>query len=163
MNPTSHIPVMLAEAIDLLDVRPGGRYLDGTLGGGGHTVEILKWSSPNGNVLSLDVDPKALGHAREKFSDEKRVNIVEANFRHLADVARREKVVPLDGILLDLGFSSNLLEDPTTGLSFSTQGPLDMRFGSASNDDGLTAAEIVNGWKEREIADLLHTYGEERH
>ncbi len=166
MDQTKHLPVMLSEAIDLLNVRPGGRYLDGTLGGGGHTAEMLRRSAPDGRVLSLDVDPKAIERFCRSFAPLKMTSRwigVEANFRHLADVATRERMVPLDGILLDLGVSSDLLEDPIIGLSFQRTGPLDMRLGPASNDDGLTAAQIVNTWKEREIADLLREDGEERY
>ncbi len=155
---TKHVSVMLAEAMELLAVKPGGRYLDGTLGGGGHTSEILKRSAPDGRVLSLDVDPKAI--ERFKSQVESRMSkVVEANFRDLAKVAKREKMVPLDGILLDLGFSSDQLEDPKTGLSFQSDGPLDMRLGPSAD---VTAAEIVNGWREQEIADVLKVYGEEK-
>lgn len=152
---------MLSEVMELLDVKPGGRYLDGTLGGGGHTAEMLRRSSPHGMVLSLDVDPQALERAQERFdADRDRWKGIRANFRHLAEVAMREEMPPLDGIFIDLGWSSDQLADPIKGLSFQIKGPLDMRLDPQSD---LTAAEIVNGWKERELADLLREYGEERY
>lgn len=158
MTSTKHVAVMTSEAMEALAVKPCGRYLDATLGGGTHSAELLRRSAPGGTVLSLDVDPNAL----KRFGKKSGWIGVEENFRNLADVATREKIAPLDGILIDLGFSSDLLEDPTKGLSFKAEGPLDMRFGPKANDDGLTAAQIVNSWREFEIADVLKTYGEER-
>lgn len=161
MSGSVHIAVMTSECMDALAVKPGGRYLDATLGGGTHTAEMLKRSAPGGNVLSFDVDPAALKRAQERFVREKKSwKGVEANFRTLADVARQEGFVPLDGILIDLGFSSDQLSDPTKGLSFQVEGPLDMRLGPSAD---VTAAHIVNGWRERELADLFREYGEENY
>lgn len=171
MSESSHIAVMTAECMDALDIHPGGRYLDGTLGGGTHTAELLRLSAPKGKVISLDVDPAALERFRERsfgnlrmtrsdVDPTKRWKGVEADFRNLADVAREEKMAPLDGILIDLGFSSDQMSDPKRGLSFQTEGPLDMRLGPSAD---TTAAHIVNGWRERELADLIREYGEERY
>lgn len=147
----------------ILNVRPGGRYLDGTLGGGTHSAELLRRSSPNGQVLSLDVDKQALVRARERLSEYgERWRGVEGNFRHLVTLARAQGLEAVDGIILDLGFSSDQIEDPSKGLSFLHDGPLDMRLGPSSNDDGLTAADIVNSWTEREIEEVIREYGEER-
>lgn len=161
---TIHTAVMVEETMLVLDVKPGGRYLDGTLGGGTHTRNLLERSAPGGIVLSLDVNRQALASASESlaaYGD--RWKGVEANFRHLARVAEEEEAVPLDGILLDLGFSSDELEDPKTGLSFQIDGPLDMRLGPKSNDDGLTAAEIVNSWSQEDLEKMIATFGEERY
>src|SRR3989338_5990331 len=161
---TSHIAVMTREVMDLLQPRSGGRYLDGTLGGGTHAEELLKASAPDGRVISLDVDLKAIERAQTRLAAyEGRWKVVEENFRHLDRVATEHGMVPLDGILLDLGFSSDELADPTKGLSFLKDGPLDMRFGPKANDDGLTAADIVNSWTEDEIERILRMFGEERY
>ena len=158
-----HKAVMLEEALEALDVQPGGRYLDGTLGGGGHTEELLRRSAPNGRVLSLDVNRKALESASTDLATYgDRLIIAEENFRWLDRAAEEHDMIPLDGILLDLGFSSDELEDPRLGLSFRHDGPLDMRFGPKSNDDGLTAAEIVNSWSQDDLEKLIRNFGEER-
>lgn len=161
---TQHIAVMADESIDALQPHAGGRYIDGTLGGATHTRMVLEASGPDGQVLSFDVDPMALERARTKLRPYgKRWTGVEANFRHLDEVAEREGFAPCDGILLDLGFSSDELADPEHGLSFQVDGPLDMRFGPSSNDDGLTAADILNRWTKRELEELIREYGEERY
>lgn len=160
---SQHIPVMLAEALDALRPRDGGMYLDATLGGGSHTLALLEQSAPTGRVLSLDVDRAALARAREKFTEygDRWVG-VEENFRNMDRAAAEVGFAPVDGILLDLGFSSDELADPAKGLSFQTDGPLDMRLGPKANDDGLTAADIVNSWTEEDIAKVIETFGEDR-
>jgi 16S rRNA (cytosine1402-N4)-methyltransferase len=163
-QPTKHISVLLHESVDALRPRPGGLYLDGTLGGGGHTAELLERSAPTGRVLSMDVDLGALVRGQERFvHQQERVRFAEANFRALDRVAAEVGMVPVDGILLDLGFSSDELADPKKGLSFQQDGPLDMRFGPYANEDGLTAAEIVNSWSEADLVKVLENFGEERH
>lgn len=164
MTESRHISVLLHEAVDALNPIPGGCYLDGTLGGGGHTDVLLQRSAPSGRVLSLDVDPKALARAKERFASAgDRWIGIEANFRRLDSAAAQVGFVPVDGILLDLGFSSDELADPVRGLSFLQDGPLDMRFGPQANEDGLTAAEIVNSWTEEDLTKILTNFGEERH
>lgn len=161
---TQHVAVMVDEAIEALQPQAGGCYIDGTLGGATHTGKLLEASSPTGRVLSFDVDLKALERARNQLRSYARRWVgVEANFRTLDDVAAREGFAPCDGILLDLGFSSDELADPEHGLSFQVDGPLDMRLGSASNEDGLTAADILNRWTKRELEELIREYGEERY
>ncbi len=163
MSATRHVAVMVSEAMQALAPHPGGRYLDGTLGGGTHTEETLRRSSPDGRVLSLDLYPQAIRSAQVLFAVYgSRWQGLEANFRHLAELAQRENFVPLDGILLDLGLSSDLLADPHRGLSFQTDGPLDMRFGAQANADGLTAAEIVNQWSLDDLCTIFKSYGQER-
>jgi 16S rRNA (cytosine1402-N4)-methyltransferase len=161
---TQHIAVMTHEVIEVLQPRAGGRYLDGTLGGGTHTRALLNASGPGGRVMSLDVDRKALAAARDLLAPygDRWVGL-EENFRNLDVAAESVGFVPLDGILLDLGFSSDELADVSKGLSFKTDGPLDMRFGPKSNDDDMTAAEIVNTWSEDDLVKLLETFGEEPH
>ncbi len=163
MNGSVHEAVLLEETMLVLDVRAGGRYLDGTLGGATHTAELLRRSSPDGRVLSLDVDPVALARAGQNLQVYgKRWQGVESNFRFLDRIAREAEITPLDGVLLDLGLSSDELEDPLRGISFRIEGPLDMRLGIRANEDGLTAAEIVQTWPEAELLRILRDYGEER-
>lgn len=155
---------MIREVIEGLNPRSGGVYLDGTLGGATHTEELLKASAPDGRVVSLDVDPQALRRAGERLSayGERWIGI-DGNFRQLASIAREHGYDSCDGVLLDLGFSSDELSDPTKGLSFMVDGPLDMRLGPKANEDGLTAAEIVNSWDREDIERLLRNFGEERY
>ena len=157
---TPHIPVLAAETLHYLQVRPGGRYIDCTIGGGGHAAAILEASAPDGRLLGIDADPSALAIARERlqaFGD--RVTLVERYFDEVAEVASAYGFVPADGLLFDLGLSSLQLDTPERGFSFRTEGPLDMRFGPLA---GRTAADIVNTLSEEELADLLYELGEER-
>ena len=159
-----HVAVMTLEVVRHLQPRENGRYIDATLGAGTHTEALLKASSPNGRVLSIDANPLALEKSRAALSSYgKRWIGVEANFRNLESVAKDNGFAPCDGILFDLGFSSDELADPSKGLSFMVNGPLDMRLGPSANEDGLTAAEIVNGWSRDEIEEIVRTYGEERY
>jgi len=154
-----HIPVMVREVIDALAVRPGGRYVDGTVGEGGHAEAILEVASPGGRLLGIDRDPDALAVARERlspFGDD--AVLVEGNYRDMLDICESRGFAPVDGILLDLGISSFQLEHARRGFSFSREGPLDMRFGPA---DTLTADDIVNRYREEELADVLWRFGEE--
>ncbi len=163
MEPTIHHAVLVEESMLILDVKPGGKYLDGTLGGATHSEELLKRSAPDGQVISLDVDPKALDRANARLDAyQNRWVGIESNFRSLAEVARAADAVPLDGILLDLGLSSDELADRSKGLSFQEDGPLDMRLGPKANEDGLTAADIVNSWSEPDLAKMIHEFGEEK-
>ena len=130
-----------------LEVRSNGVYVDGTLGGATHTQALLERSAPHGRVISFDVDPAALARARKRlaaYGD--RWQGIEENFRYLARGLQGVDVDQVDGVLLDLGLSSDELEDPTKGISFQIDGPLDMRLGVRANDDGLTAEDIVHTW-----------------
>ena len=156
-----HQPVLLGEAVASLQPRPGGRYLDGTFGGGGHTRALLETSAPDGIVLALDADPAAIDRAstlRQDPAIATRLIPVRANFADLATVAREQGVAPLDGILLDLGLSSFQLDQPERGFAFRHEGPLDMRF---DPEHGAPASDLVNTLPERELADLIWRYGEE--
>src|SRR5687768_16417210 len=142
-----HEPVLLAEVLAQLDPREGGRFLDGTVGAGGHAEAILERTGPSGRLLGLDVDPAALAEARRvlaRFGD--RAILVRSNFALLDVVARDNGLAPLDGILLDLGLSSLPLEDERRGFSFRAEGPLAM---PADQDLSVTPAGMANSWDER--------------
>ena len=160
LSDAPHTSVLLNETIRYLNVRPGGRYIDCTIGAGGHAAAILAASEPDGRLLGLDADPEALSVARERlaaYGD--RVTLVERYFDDVDIVAREANFVPADGVLCDLGVSSMQLDRPQRGFSFRQDGPLDMRFGPQAD---LTAADIVNGYSEQELARILYEYGEER-
>jgi 16S rRNA (cytosine1402-N4)-methyltransferase len=154
-----HEPVLLAEVLAQLDPREGGRFLDGTVGAGGHAEAILERIGPSGHLIGLDVDPAALVEARRvlaRFGE--RAVLVRSNFALLDVVATRHGLAPLDGVLLDLGLSSLQLADERRGFSFRAEGPLDMR---ADPDLSVTAADIVNSWDERELRRTFGELGEE--
>ncbi len=156
-----HIPVLFQTVLDDLQVRPGGRYIDATVGGGGHAAGILAASFPGGRLLGLDRDPVAVKVARARLdSYGERVVLVHGSFARMAEIAHACHSVPADGILLDLGFSSLQLADPTRGFAFMADGPLDMRFDPAAG--GPTAAALVNDLPLEELVALLRRYGEER-
>ncbi len=153
----THTPVLYNEVLAGLKVRPGGVYIDGTLGLGGHAAGILAQSAPDGRLLGFDRDPQALALAGERLSAfGERVTLVHGSYVELGRYAEPGSV---DGILLDLGLSSLQLDAPERGFAFRHEGPLDMRFDPAAP---LTAGEIVNTWPEDELADVLFDYGEER-
>jgi 16S rRNA (cytosine1402-N4)-methyltransferase len=156
-NGLTHVPVLLAEALDALKVRADGVYLDGTYGRGGHARGLLERLGPDGRMLLIDRDPVAIADARARFGDDARVRIRQSSFANLADWdATREG---LDGVLLDLGVSSPQLDEAARGFSFQSDGPLDMRMDPGS---GESAAEWLARADEREIADVLWRFGEER-
>ena len=154
-----HAPVMLKEVVEALNVRPGGRYVDGTVGGGGHALAILQAAEPGGSLLGLDRDPRALERAGERLAKYKTdVQLVQSDFSNVADVCEEASFSPVHGLLLDLGMSSLQLDDAERGFSFQREGPLDMRF---SPDQTITAADIVNEYDRDDLADVLKRYGEE--
>jgi len=155
-----HVPVLFQEVLDGLEVTPGGRYIDATVGGGGHAGGILAASSPDGRLLGLDRDTAAIETAHVQLAlYSERVTLVHSSFNRLAEVAQSHGYVPADGILFDLGLSSLQLADPTRGFAFTIDGPLDMRFDSTA--DGLTAATLVNELSLQELMDTLYQFGEE--
>jgi 16S rRNA (cytosine1402-N4)-methyltransferase len=159
---TVHVTVLPAETLDLLAPAHGGRYIDGTLGGGGHTALLLARSAPDGRALGIDADPAALERVRQRMPEEVtsgRLVLRQGNFAEMAGLARAAGFDPVDGIVLDLGLSSDQLADRARGFSFAADAPLDMRFDSTR---GQSAAELVNTLDEGELADLLYRYGEER-
>ena len=155
----AHAPVLTEEVVRYLAVRPGGRYLDCTIGAGGHAAAVLEAAGSGGVLLGLDADPLALGIASEnlsRFGDS--VKVVEANFRELERICRQNSFVPVHGVLFDLGLSSMQLADEARGFGFQVEAPLDMRF---SPSQSLTASEIVNDYVDSDLANVIWRYGEE--
>src|SRR5262245_5210777 len=156
----THTPVLLAEVKRFLDPQPGGRFIDATLGAGGHTRMLLDQTAPNGRVLAIDQDESALKSAIDALeSFGSRLVTAHSNFKNIASVAEEHGFVGVDGILADIGISSMMVDDPSRGFSFMREGPLDMRM---DRNQELTAAEVVNSFDEKEIADIIYNYGEER-
>ncbi len=154
-----HVPVLPDEVMRALTPKPGGTYIDGTLGAGGHAEAILKACAPDGRLLGLDGDPEAIQIARDTLRPfGERAVLVRSNFLQMKTVAVEHDFVPADGVLLDLGLSSMQLANLERGFSFSSSS-LDMRM---DNRTELTALDIVNDWDEQDIADLIFEYGEER-
>ena len=155
-----HIPVLLEEVMKFLDPKPGGRFIDATLGAGGHTRAILERTAPDGRVLAIDQDELALAGARESLqSSGSRLIMEHSNFKNIAPLAAGHGFLEVEGVLADIGISSMMVDDPSRGFSFMREGPLDMRMDRTQD---LTAADVVNTYAEKEIADILYTYGEER-
>jgi len=156
---TAHIPVMLKDAVEGLAVTAGGRYVDCTLGAGGHASVILAHSQPGGQLLGLEADPAAVGIARTNLAAfDNAALIVNDNFVNLEAVCHAHEFVPVNGILFDLGLSSLQLSPGGRGFSFQYDAPLDMRF---SPGQVRSAADIVNTLAEDELANLIYEYGEE--
>lgn len=153
-----HKSVLLAEAIEYLNVLSNHHYIDCTLGGGGHTEAILERNGPDGCVIAFDLDAETIDRTKKRLKRfGKRLIVIHDSFRNIQRVA--ECGLPIAGALYDLGTSMDLLKSSGRGFSFLTDEPLDMRFSDAGD---LTAADIVNGWKEKELADMIFRYGEER-
>ena len=156
----THTPVLLAEAMQFLEPKAGGRFVDATLGAGGHTLALLERTAPDGKVLAIDQDQSALFAARPIVElSGSRLILVNANFRELASIAAENEFTGCDGVLADIGISSMMVDDASRGFSFMREGPLDMRMDRAEQ---MTAADVVNTYSEKEIADILYTYAEER-
>jgi 16S rRNA (cytosine1402-N4)-methyltransferase len=160
MSDSPHQSVLYKEIIHALQPRSGGRYVDGTLGAGGHARGIMEACAPDGQLLGLDVDPQALAIARRILAPyEDRIHLAQASYTSLSDQLALLGWDAVDGILLDLGASSMQFDTPERGFSFMQDAPLDMRFGPHVSQ---SAADIVNSYSERELADLIYEYGEER-
>jgi 16S rRNA (cytosine1402-N4)-methyltransferase len=153
-----HVPVLLKEAIDFLHVRRGGTYIDATVGLGGHSYEIAKRLGAPGHLIGLDKDPAALEIARKKLAGEDFPEITLLN-RSFAEIAKGHKAGTVDGILADIGVSSLQLDNAARGFSFQADGPLDMRMDPRSE---RTAEQVVNHLDERQLADVIYEFGEER-
>lgn len=155
-----HVPVLLNEVISGLAPRAGGRYIDGTLGGGGHAFATLAASAPDGRLLGIDTDPAALAAAGQRLGlYGERATLAHGNFRDIGAIAQAHGFTAVDGILLDLGVSSHQLDTPERGFSFTADAPLDMRLDPT---EGPSAADLVNETPEDELADIIYQYGEER-
>jgi len=154
-----HTPVLYHEVLAGLGIEPGGRYIDATVGGGGHARGILVASAPDGQLLGIDADPVALDLATEQLAEfEGRVALVRGSFADLEEIAVRYGFASVDGVLFDLGLSSIQLEAAERGFSFQLDGPLDMRFDPGQT---TTAADLVNALSVKALADILSRYGEE--
>lgn len=159
-NQAEHVPVLYHEVLALLQPRPGGLYIDGTVGAGGHAAGILTASAPAGRVLAFDRDPEAIAYARQRlqaFGD--RITFVTASYAEMGQLAPQHHFSPVDGVLLDLGLSSRQLDAAERGFSLRQEGPLDMRFDPTH---GPSAADLVNNLPAAELADIFWRYGEER-
>jgi 16S rRNA (cytosine1402-N4)-methyltransferase len=150
---TYHVPVLLNESIDGLDIQPNGIYIDVTFGGGGHSSEILRRLGPEGRLYGFDQDADAIKNAPA----DKRFTFVRSNFRYLKQWMRYHDVDAVDGILADLGVSSHHLDEAERGFSFRFDAPLDMRMNQRAS---LNAAQVVNTYSEQQLSDVLYLYGE---
>lgn len=160
MKPFHHVSVLLDECLEGLNIRPEGIYVDGTLGGAGHSSEIVKRLT-TGRLIGIDRDPAALAAAGERLAPyQNRVTLVHSNFREIAGVLDALGVDGVDGVLLDLGVSSPQLDDGERGFSYMVDAPLDMRM---DGGDSLSAETVVNTWSQEELRRILYTYGEERY
>ncbi len=156
-----HVPVMLQEVLAYLACRPGGRYLDCTVGQGGIAAAILERCGPDGMVIGIDQDADAIAAAWRRLRPfEDRVRLMKANFSDLKHCLRSLAIEKVDGVVFDLGVSSAQLDQPERGFSFMADGPLDMRMDRTS---GTTAEELVNRLSEHDLADVIYRYGEERY
>ena len=151
-----HIPVLLNECLEGLNINPSGKYLDGTVGGAGHSSRIAAKLDDNGKLFCLDQDPEAIAAATERLSIYPNVLIIRSNFRYAKSVLSEEEG-KINGALLDLGVSSHQLDTAERGFSYNKEGSLDMRM----SDNGITAADVVNGYSFEELCRVLRDYGEE--
>ena len=156
-----HKSVLLQECIDALNIRPDGIYLDGTLGGAGHSSQIARRLTEGGRLIGVDRDRTALAAAKERLAPyADRVTLVHSNFAEIDAILDSLGIPAVDGMLFDLGVSSPQLDDTSRGFSYMADAPLDMRM---DKDDALTAGEVVNTWPQGELRRILYDYGEERY
>ena len=156
-----HKSVLLRECIDALNIRPDGIYLDGTLGGAGHSSQIARRLTEGGRLIGVDRDRTALAAAKERLAPYAgRVTLVHSNFAEIDAILDSLGIPAVDGMLFDLGVSSPQLDDASRGFSYMADAPLDMRM---DKDDALTAGEVVNTWPQGELRRILYDYGEERY
>lgn len=153
----SHIPVLLNETVDGLNIKENGIYVDGTAGGGGHSAEILSHLK-DGKLISIDQDPDAIRHVKERFKDNPNSIIVKGNFGDMKELLNARGVYSVDGVMLDIGVSSHQLDTSERGFSFHEDAPLDMRM----SQQGLSAADLVNTLDYAELARIINNYGEEK-
>ncbi len=152
-----HIPVLLDEVLEGLSIKPDGTYIDGTVGGAGHSKEIAKRLNMKGLLIGLDRDPDAVETATERLSGLP-AKVFHCNYDEMKNVLAELEIASVDGVLMDLGVSSHQLDTGERGFSYHVDAPLDMRM----SQTGLSAADVVNTWSEREIARILFEYGEEK-
>ena len=154
-----HTPVLLNECIEGLKIKPDGIYVDGTLGGAGHSKEILKRLSSKGLLIGIDRDEDALNAAKENLKEFKNVKYIHGNHDEICEILKKLEIKKVDGILLDLGVSSYQLDERNRGFSYMGDNSLDMRM---DKQQKLTAKDVVNDYSEEELADIIFNYGEER-
>lgn len=155
----SHVSVLLSECIDGLSIKENGIYLDGTLGGAGHSGEIAKHLKGDGALIGVDQDLNAINASKEKLKEFQNVTYVHNNFSNIKDILRELKIDGVDGILLDLGVSSHQLDVPERGFSYMNDAPLDMRMDMTAD---FSAMEVVNGYTRDELVRVIRDYGEEK-
>ena len=153
----AHIPVLLSETLEYLAVRPDGIYIDGTVGGAGHSREIASRLSENGLLIGLDRDPDAVAVATARLQDFP-AKVIQGNYSQMRQILDRLNIFAADGILLDLGVSSHQLDEPERGFSYQTNAPLDMRM----SQEGFSAYDLINSWDEQSLKKILWAYGEEK-
>lgn len=157
----NHVSVLLHEAVDELQVKPSGIYVDGTLGGGGHSYEICKRLDSEGKLIGIDQDAEALEAAEKRLGEFKdRITLVKSNYERTDEVLREQGIEKADGIILDLGVSSYQLDNAERGFSYREDAPLDMRM---DREQTMSAKEIVNGYSQEELFRVIREYGEERY
>ena len=154
-----HKPVLLQECIEGLQIKPDGIYVDGTMGGAGHSIEIVKRLSSEGKLIGIDRDEEALKASKERLSEYKNVTYIHDNHDNIKEILRKIGMNQVDGILLDLGVSSYQLDERNRGFSYLGENELDMRMDKSQE---LTAKKVVNYYSEKELANIIYEYGEER-
>ena len=154
-----HIPVLLNECIEGLKIKPDGIYVDGTLGGAGHSSKIVKKLSKTGILIGIDRDEEALKAAKNRLKEFDNIKYIHGNHDEIKNILKELKIDKVDGILLDLGVSSYQLDEASRGFSYMSNSKLDMRMDRTSK---LTAEEIVNTYSEKELSKILFEYGEEK-
>lgn len=154
----SHVSVMLEESINGMNIKPDGIYVDGTAGGAGHSCEIAKHLNENGLLIALDRDPDAVIAASERLSVYKNAKVIRSNYSQLREVLDSLGIDKVDGVLMDLGVSSHQLDTGSRGFSYHVDAPLDMRM----SQDGMSAADVVNSYSEKELAKIIFEFGEEK-
>lgn len=154
----SHVSVMLEESINGLNIKPDGIYVDGTAGGAGHSCEIAKHLNENGLLIALDRDPDAVIAVSERLSVYKNAKVIRSNYSQLREVLDSLGIDKVDGVLMDLGVSSHQLDTGSRGFSYHVDAPLDMRM----SQDGMSAADVVNSYSEKELAKIIFEFGEEK-
>lgn len=162
----SHLPVLLHESIEALVLRRGGTYVDCTTNRAGHSLEIAKQIGKEGTLVCIDLDQIALAEAKEKLDqleNKPTVHFVHSNFRHLKSILSDLSIEQVDGVLADLGLSSQELDSSGRGFSFRFDEPLQMTFHAAPTEDMVTAYDIVNSWKEETIADVIYGFSDEKY
>ena len=154
-----HIPVLLHECIEGLNINPDGIYVDGTLGGAGHSKEIAKKLSENGKLIGIDRDSEAIDFAKSILKEFKNIEYVKDNHDNIKNILEKLDTGAVDGILLDLGVSSYQLDEAQRGFSYIQDGPLDMRM---NKESGISAKDVVNKYTEEELVEIFFVYGEEK-